>query len=375
GNIIKGLRLIDDTEWTVWFEEVSHIDRLLRERTDFEKLDFASRDAYRSAVEKLAKRSAREEHEVALQAVVMAETARECRSNGGTGVDAGCFLVGPRRQEFERALDYSPSFGERLYRIYRRSDWLGVVLPVALVTCMLLAAAAVALADYGLPTGAVVLLIALFAFPASEAAVGLFNTLVSTFVQPTRLNGYDYKDGVPARARTLVVAPVLFGSRDDVEDAVRNLEVHYLANMSGELHFAVLSDWSDSQTEQNAADLALLEHARELIAALNARYPKDGHARFYLLHRRRLYNKAESCWMGWERKRGKLHELNTLLRGDHDTTFFAPAEPLPQDIEYVMTVDADTRMTRGAVGKLVGKLEHPLNRPVIDAKARRLTSG
>src|SRR5690606_31435544 len=164
-------------------------------------------------------------------------------------------------------------------------------------------------------------------------------------------------------------------SRDDVEDAVRNLEVHYLANMSGELHFAVLSDWSDSQTEQNAADLALLEHARELIAALNARYPKDGHARFYLLHRRRLYNKAESCWMGWERKRGKLHELNTLLRGDHDTTFFAPAEPLPQDIEYVMTVDADTRMTRGAVGKLVGKLEHPLNRPVIDAKARRLTSG
>ncbi len=375
GNIIKGLRLIDDTEWTVWFEEVSHIDRLLRERTDFEKLDFASRDAYRGAVEKLAKRSGREEHEVALQAVVMAETAGECRSNGGAGVDAGCFLVGPRRQEFERALGYTPSFGERLHRIYRKSDWLGVVVPVALVTCLLLAAGAVALADYGLSTGAVMLLVALFAFPASEAAVGLFNTLVSTFVKPTRLIGYDYKDGVPAYARTLVVAPVLFGSRDDVEEAVRNLEVHYLANMGGELHFAVLSDWSDSQTEQSAADLALLEHAHELIAALNERYPKDGHARFYLLHRRRLYNKAESCWMGWERKRGKLHELNTLLRGDHDTTFFAPADPLPQDIEYVMTVDADTRMTRGAVGKLVGKLEHPLNRPVIDAKARRLTSG
>jgi cyclic beta-1,2-glucan synthetase len=375
GNIIKGLRLIDDTEWTVWFEGVSRIDHLLRERTSFEALDFASRDAYRRAIEELAKRSEHEEYDVALQAVALAESAVECRSGDRQRVDAGCFLVGPRRGEFERQLGYAVPPATRLHRFYRKTGWLGVVVPVAVLTGLLLAASALALADYGLAAGAVALLIALFALPASEAAVGLFNTLVSSFVEPTRLIGYEYKGGVPEEARTMVVAPVLIGSRDDVEEAVRNLEIHYLSNMEGELHFAVLSDWPDSDVEQKQSDMDLLEHARQEIAALNARYPKEGAARFFLLHRRRLYNKTEGCWMGWERKRGKLHELNTLLRGDRDTTFFAPTDPLPTGVEYIMTVDADTRMTRGAVAKLVGKMRHPMNRPAIDPVTGRLTSG
>ncbi len=99
---------------------------------------------------------------------------------------------------------------------------------------------------------------------------------------------------------------------------------------------------------------------------LNQRYPVSGPPRFYLLHRRRLYNQSQRSWMGWERKRGKLHELNLLLRGDPDTTFLPPGAPLPEGIVHVMTLDADTRMMRDAVDRLVGKLCHPLNRPVID---------
>ena len=72
---------------------------------------------------------------------------------------------------------------------------------------------------------------------------------------------------------------------------------------------------------------------------------------------------SQKCWMGWERKRGKLHELNLLLRGDTDTTFLPPDAPLPEGVVHVMTLDADTRMTRDAVTRLVGKLCHPLNRP------------
>src|SRR5690606_9214645 len=116
----------------------------------------------------------------------------------------------------------------------------------------------------------------------------------------------------------------------------------------------------------NSADRELLRLARREIAALNQRYRREGTARFHVLHRRRLYNSAEGCWMGWERKRGKLHELNALLRGDRDTTFLVDHHAgLPSDVRYVMTVDADTRMTRDAVRRLVGKLQHPLNRPVL----------
>ncbi|MEO3386531.1 glucoamylase family protein [Mesorhizobium sp. CAU 1741] len=376
GNIIKGLRLIDDIDWTDWFEDVSRIDCLLRDRTGFAALDFQSRDAYRRAIEKLAKRAGREEFDVAAQAVALAERTQADASGDRNALDVGCFLVGPRREEFERELGCMVPARTRFRRAMHRIGWPALLAPIALMTILLLAATGVALEDYGLGDGAIALLVVLFILPATEAATGFFNTLVSLVVKPTRLIGYEYKDGVSSHARTLVVAPVLIGSRDDIEEAVENLEVHYLANMGGAVHFAMLSDWPDSPTEQSQADTDLLEHARKQIAALNTRHPgQDGHPRFYLLHRRRLYNDAEGCWMGWERKRGKLHELNTLLRGDLDTTFFPPSDPLPDDVDYVMTVDADTRMTRGAVAKLVGKLSHPLNRPVIDHAERRLSSG
>ena len=373
-NIIKGLRLIDDIDWTVWFEEVSGIDRLMREHTDFAALDSPSRDAYRRTIEHLAERSGRQEHEVALKAVEMAEGAADAPA--GERPDIGRLLVGPDRRTLERAIGYRPTFGERVHRAVRRSGWLGVVVPVVAMTGLLTAAVGAALAATGIGAGAVALLTLLFLAPAIEAAVGLYNTIVSALVEPTRLIGYEFRDGVPESARTFVVVPTMIGSRDDVDEAVRNLEVHHLANMSGALHFAILSDWPDSDVEESPADRALLAHAHAGIAALNARYPGDGgHARFFLLHRRRLHNEAEGCWMGWERKRGKLHELNALLRGDRDTTFLAPADPLPQGVQYVLTLDADTRTMRDAAAKLVGKLAHPLNRPVVDAKSGRIAAG
>ncbi|TIO88507.1 MAG: hypothetical protein E5X98_06980, partial [Mesorhizobium sp.] len=181
--------------------------------------------------------------------------------------------------------------------------------------------------------------------------------------------------GIPTSARTLVVVPSLIGSRDDVEENIRNIEVHHLANTAEEIHFALLSDWPDSKTEIDAADIEILQYARDEIARLNARYPSEGAPRFYLLHRRRLYNQAQGCWMGWERKRGKLHELNLLLRGDSDTTFLPLDVPLPDKVTYVMTLDADTRTTRDAVSSLVGKLAHPLNRPHFDPAKRVVTAG
>ncbi|HRO60425.1 MAG TPA: protein ndvB, partial [Burkholderiaceae bacterium] len=375
GNIVQGLRLIDDIDWAVWFEEVSHVDRLLRARTDFAALDFASRDAYRRAIETLAERSERNEHEVTLTVVELAEAARAGASDGAGGVDAGCILVGPRRQELERTLGCSMPFGKRLLRRWRRSTWLGIGLPVVLLAGLMMLAVALALTAYGLGSGIVALLLVAFAAPALEAAHGLFNSLVSMLVEPSRLIGYEYRDGPPDHARTFVVVPTLIGSRDDVEQALRDLEVHHLANPSGALHFALLSDWLDSDAEESAADRQLLAFAHEQMDALNARYPSASHARFFLLHRRRLFNPAEACWMGWERKRGKLHEFNALLRGDSDTSFFEPASALPPDVKYVMTLDADTRTMRDAVARLVGKLAHPLNRPVSDGKGGRPVSG
>lgn len=371
GNIVRGIRLINDIDWSEWFEEVSILDGRLREETNFAALDFASRDHYRAAIERLARHSRFSELDVTEKALALAAGA------GLTGepADIGFFLVGNRKGELEAAIGYRPIFGERVNRAFTRAGWLGIAAPVLALTVLLLVLAGVSLSWVGLGAGAVSLLLVLFAVPAAEGALGLFNTLMLLFLKPTRLVGFEFEEGVPDSAGTLVVVPSLIGSRDDVDESVRNLEVHFLANMKGAVHFALLTDWPDSATEQREGDLDLLAYARAEIDALNARYPIEGVPRFHILHRRRLFNEAQNAWMGWERKRGKLHELNLLLRGDADTTFLAPHLPLPDNVTYVVTLDADTRMTRDVVAKLVGKMEHPLNRPRFDASAARVTEG
>jgi cyclic beta-1,2-glucan synthetase len=378
GNIIRGLRLINDVEWSEWFEDVSRIDDLLRRRSDYAELDFNSRNQYRGEIEKLARRSGLTEYQVAVRATELAgldSATTEGSEHGPDGLDVGFYLIGERRMELEKAIGYRPTFGQRLVRAFRGTGWLGIALPVFALTVLLMAATGSALAALGLPPAAIALMLILFAVPASEGALSIFNTVVLLFLEPTRLVGYEFKEGVPDHARTLVVVPCLIGSRDDVDESVRTLEVHHLANMRGAIHFALLSDWTDSQSEQSASDLEILSYARAEIAQLNRRYPVEGAPKFYILHRRRLYSEGEGSWMGWERKRGKLHELNMLLRGDTDTTFFPPDAPLPTDVVHVVTLDADTKMTRDVVTRLVGKICHPLNRPQIDPKTGEIVHG
>ena len=179
--------------------------------------------------------------------------------------------------------------------------------------------------------------------------------------------------------RTLVAVPTLLTTPEDIEEQVERLEIHHLASPEGDLHFALLSDWIDADVDRAEGDAELVAVAREGIERLNRRYgPAPAGPRFLLLHRRRVWNESERRWIGWERKRGKLHELNRLLRGATDTTFMdmgdaAPSPP--QGIRYVVTLDSDTRLPRDTVRRLIGKMAHPLNRPRFDAERGAIVEG
>ena len=67
-----------------------------------------------------------------------------------------------------------------------------------------------------------------------------------------------------------------------------------------------------------------------------------------------------------------------MLRGASDTTFVATGGVLPdvpRSVRYVITLDADTRLPRDTVRRLIGKMAHPLNRPRFDALSGRVTEG
>jgi cyclic beta-1,2-glucan synthetase len=226
-------------------------------------------------------------------------------------------------------------------------------------------------------------LLALAAFgliPASDLALALVNQGATDRFGPAILPGLELRDGVPRDLRTMIVMPTLLTSVREIEELIQRLEVHYLSSADGELFFALLSDWTDSATETAPQDAALLMAASEGIADLNRRYGQapDGVNRFLLLHRKRVWNPGQGKWIGWERKRGKLHELNRLLRGATDTTFLPVGSTpvtVPDGVRYVITLDSDTRLPRGAARRLIGKMAHPLNRPRLDQEASRIVEG
>ncbi|TCR90155.1 glucoamylase family protein [Rhizobium sp. BK376] len=375
GSIIRSLREIDDTEWSVWVEEVSKVDKQLWTQTDYAELDPGSRNAYRKQIEKLSRRSGKSEMEIAQIAIDMMGEAKTSSAPQPHEPNVGGFLVGTQREKLEEAIGFRPSVSQQFLRFVRQCNWLSIAVPVIAITVLALIIVGSVMIHAGIGIPQTILLLVMFTLPASEGATGLFNFFATFFTTPDRLVGYEFEEGVPEDARTLLVVPTLISNRDSVDELVRNLEVHYLANPRGELYFALLSDWPDSQFEETESDLEVLDYARGEIAKLSARYAHDGKTRFYLLHRRRLYSQGEGVWMGWERKRGKLHELNMLLRGDRDTTFLPGANIVPKDVQYVMTLDSDTRLVRDTVTKLVGKLYHPINRPVVDPESRRVVSG
>jgi cyclic beta-1,2-glucan synthetase len=374
-NVIMSMSLMSALDWTEFFETVSLVDEVLRAGPNYAAMDFATRDAYRHAVEELAQGSGRHELQIARAAVAYAH--RRGGDADDRRHDPGFYLIGMGRPAFERALGYRASPTRRLLRAYIRAatpGYLGTIL--VLSGLMLTLPLAVAGAS---GVGPVILLaLALLAvIPASDLAIGLLNRSVTALVTPAVLPRLELRDGVPPHLRTMIVVPMLLTGAAEVEDQIERLEVHYLANPDGDLRFAVLSDWVDAPVERMPGDDETLVAAREGIARLNRRHGAafDGGERFLLFHRRRLWNESERTWMGWERKRGKLHELNRLLRGATDTSFMPTDAVVPAEVRYVITLDADTRLPRGAVERLVGAMAHPLNRARLDPGGRRVVEG
>ncbi|EJF98132.1 hypothetical protein MEI_00631 [Bartonella vinsonii subsp. arupensis Pm136co] len=374
GNIIRTLKAIDDVDWTVWFETVSSVDSILRENSDFSEIDPHSRNIYRQVIEKIARLSPLSELEVARKAVEMAHSSSK-ESSDRNHSSVGWYLVDDGRYTFEKVCGYIPPLFIKWTRAFFGSKIRAIAIPVSVLTFTFLLAIYFLLQTSSTAPWMSILFATLALFPAMDAAFALFNTVVSWFVPSKQLIGYEYKTGIPKHARTMVVVPTLITSHNYIDEQVRNLEVHYLSNPKGAIHFALVTDWSDASSEETQADLDLLHYAQKSIDELNRRYHRDDIPLFFLLHRRRLYNTSEKCWMGWERKRGKLHELNLLLRGHKNTSFYPPNPHLPMDCRFVMTLDSDTRLTPESVTKLVGKLNHPLNHPTFDVHNKKVIKG
>ncbi|TAL47261.1 MAG: phosphorylase, partial [Methylovulum sp.] len=374
-NIITSMRAISAFEWPRFVEDASLVDKRLRAHDGYGAMDFLTRDRYRHAIEELARRSPYSEVEIADKVIAKAQRIGEQSATDGRLQEPGYYLIGASRYAFEREVDYRPSLKQHLLRAYVAHAGFAYVGSLILLTGLLLTLPLSASLAAGL-SGFSLCLLALFGvFPASDIAVGLVNRFIIAALPPRHLPRLELKDGVPEALSTFVVVPTLFTGEAGVKDQVEQMEIRYLSNPDGEVRFALLSDWSDAELETMPDDDKLLSLAATLVTALNAKY---GGQRFFVFHRKRLWNPGEGKWMGWERKRGKLHEFNRLLRGAADTSFLpidGRTATAPPDVCYVITLDADTKLPMGVVSQLVGVAAHPLNRPVFDQDSRCVIDG
>ena len=226
----------------------------------------------------------------------------------------------------------------------------------------------------GLPLG---LMGILFFLAASHLSVALVNWLSTLLAMPQRLPRMDFSEGIPPELRTLVVIPAMLMNAQNIKELIESLEVRFLANRDDNLHFGLLTDFQDSDKETLPEDEPLVQLARKKIEELNEKYKGLHSDTFFLFHRPRQWNPRERMWMGYERKRGKLEELNSMLRGGSKNRFslvIGKTEVLPF-VKYVITLDTDTQLPRDSARQLVGTMAHPLNRARYDENKKRVSEG
>jgi cyclic beta-1,2-glucan synthetase len=379
-SCIQSLRTLAVQDWRAFFEGVSLVERVLRRDPAgvYARMDFETRDRYRGVVEKLASAAEWDEEAVAREAIRLAEEAlssvEEDKASRTTHI--GFYLLDKGRAQLEASLGYRPSWRGRLSRWLLGHPTLTYLGGVFLLLLLVLSG----LVGYAHAQGGVfvqlvgVALLALL--PTSSMAISVMNWLVTRMVPPRLLPRLDFREGVPAEFRTMVAVPALLTDAEEVESLLRQLELHYLGNTDPYLYFALLTDFGDAPKKHMPDDHALLEQAEKGVQALNREYGQRGTGPFYLFHREREWNAAEDCWMGRERKRGKLVDFNRLVRGEKTsfTVQIGGPDVLPR-VKYVVTLDVDTLLPRESARKLIATLAHPLNRAEFDSETGAVVAG
>ena len=378
-NSINSLRFIAKMEWREFVETMSAVEHVLRKDVGgiYAKMDFYTRDHYRHVVEKIAKESYLSEHEIAQNAIDLAHESYEKNPDDKRRSHVGYYLIDKGRKLTEKRSRLKRSFIQAILKQAEQSAPALYIFSAIFVTLALASVFIVHAYGDNIRSWGLIGLGLLSVIGASQLAISLTNWWATRWVKPGLLPRLNFSHGIPVEYRTMVVVPTLLGDEGQIDTLVDDLEVRFLANRDKNLVFTLLTDFRDAASETLPEDERLVNHAVEKIKALNLRYGKEHNETFFLFHRPRTWNPVDKRWMGYERKRGKLSDLNHVLRGHSRDRFsiIIGDQRLFDTIKYVITLDTDTQLPRDAAWKLVGLMAHPMNQPVYNERKKRVVEG
>src|ERR1700674_2772067 len=377
GVCVRSLRDIGHISWKSVLEPMVLFDRVLRQDPAgaYGRMDFESRDLYRTEVANFAEYSDLTESEVAAAALALAPSAhQEAHSSPRLAArrgHIGYYLLAEGTIALYERVGFQPPLGPRIVSFLRRHPNEFYLPGTEILTLAIMSAIVLLLTNTYTSPALIFFSMAMLLLPCSQSAIQLVNYLITSMLEPQILPKLDFSEGVPDNCATLVAIPSLLFNQEQVRRLAEDLEVRFLGNHDPNIHFALLTDLPDSPVPASEAD-PVIDYCAQLVGELNEKYASQASGSFLLFHRHRVYNPRERVWMGWERKRGKLMDLNKLLRNEHDSfpVKLGDLSILPQ-IRFVITLDSDTELPRGSADRMIGAMAHPLNQAIIDPDSEK----
>jgi cyclic beta-1,2-glucan synthetase len=378
-HCVTSLRTIENYEWKDFFDHVSLVEGILASDPAqvYSLMDFESRDRYRKVIESLALVAKQREIDVAYAVVSLAKKALLADEKTIRTSHVGYWLIDDGFGQLQEDLGYSTAGFERFGYWLRRHPTPTYIGAIILFTGIIILFWLGYAQNEAASLAKLFIVFLLTVIPAFTISSASFNWLLTRFRKPRILPKLDFSENIPEEYSTIIVIPALISSTGDIDNLVRQMEIHFLQNGGKNIHFGLLTDFSDAISQYRPEDKELLQAITDKVTRLNIKYETDESCSFFVFHRERHWNESMQTWMGWERKRGKLEEFNRLILGENSSSFIVKVGPLQilRTIKYVITLDADTVITRGSARRLIGCMAHPLNRPVFDTRTGQVTDG
>ncbi len=325
GNAIRSLRALPSLNWDKIMSELCITEQILRKDPAgiYSDMTSKSRNEYLRVVAVCAKRKGVTPEQYSLEVL-------------------------------ERAEKEQKHVGEYIYNDYTKQNDFGSFFIMFLFTSAILAFCPavytfkLAMKLYGTFGSLLGAFCVLLILPAvMNVSLSLIQKMYIDKKMPFSLPEMDFKGKLPENCKIMIVLPCLLNSRKRVDEMVKQLEAAYWANPQNGIYYTLLADLPESSTKTTEKDSEIINYAKQQTEKLGEN--------FRLFIRERTYYKEDDKWIGFERKRGALLELNrAIINGD-----------LPK-VNYVLTVDADTIIPINTAIKMAQIMHHPLNRPHVD---------
>ena len=435
GNSITSIKEIQRINFLDIFEKINGVEEILKKdpANVYEKMDYKTKEYYRGKIKEISKKTKISEIYIARKMLELAqENLQECQRNKqqhsikNTNENEQHLQVNQdnvQEQDSEQTETNKSKTTKKTHigyylidnginKLYEKLEYTNkkektpqAKIKIYITTIGILTIILSAILSYILnlkirSTGLAIVSFILFLIPSSEVIIQIIQAILSKTVKPKLIPKMDFSNGIDEDNTTMVVIPTIVKNKEKVAEMFKNLEVYYLANKSPNLYFTLLGDCSESKMQEEKFDIEVIQEGLNQVERLNKKYQNQDFPIFNFIYRKREWNEKEGSYLGWERKRGMLNQLNQyILQGknpfrintiqnqienqdieknkdnEYQNTGNEIIKEKLKNIKYIITLDADTDLVLNTASELVGAMAHILNRPKIDEQKNIVIDG